>query len=615
MAWSQISSDFIQYQADASGTSASGYYLKCYAAGTTTPINVSLDDSGSTLVAKVELDSEGFAQNASGGSTAVYVDQAYRIVLYANATDADTNTFASALQDVDDIPQPTSGENAKTDIKASGEYIKNFATLVAAVNDTDLVDGDTVNLVERVSGNDGGGVWDVVLSSTVTENTYDIVQCVGVPTLSLVLRVLEEFNVKQFGALIDGSTDDSGAFDAARDRSPNNSVLVPAGTAVVTTGTFTDSLFHSHGDFSSDNTTLHVGKVTKTLDEDITVTVGSGGDFATINAAIEFLSKMRPSAQSTPVEAEISLLTGFTMAEQVLVSGVDLSWIRITGVDAETTITSASITASITDGADNYSSELYPAFGVTHGGSLPKIQQMFDMGFTAQDPAQKNVGVLAFGPGSTAEVGRNCGVRRCGWYGAIANYGATIYAYESDFNTSYGRGMFANESSIISAREADVSNAASTGFHSSDASIIAAENATATGCQIGLSANNAGIINGKGVTCTGCQEGVFAQNGSTIHAENVNASGATGGNGVGIRALGNGRINAKDANASGADNFGVSAEKGSWINADGVNAQVGGSPASSDCRVLTGSTVNFSGGTGGTSVTVNTLSAAGIIYQ
>lgn len=222
MAWSQISSDFIQYQKDASGTSAVDYYLKCYAAGTSTPISIALDESGSTLVDKVRLDSEGFAENASGGSTALFIDQKFRLVLYINSTDADANTFANAVQDIDDIPQPVNADTITGEIASSKEFLKAFDTLNDAVVNTELVDGDTITWKERTTGNKGGAIGDVVLASTVTPNTYDVIQCTGVATLAIVLRFEGVVDINQYGAVPDwnGSTgtDNTGAIQAAMNK-------------------------------------------------------------------------------------------------------------------------------------------------------------------------------------------------------------------------------------------------------------------------------------------------------------------------------------------------------------------------------------------------------------
>ena len=95
--------------------------------------------------------------------------------------------------------------------------VKSHATLAAAVADTTLEDGNAVNLKERTTGNGGGAMWDVVLSSDVTENTFNIVQCTGVGTLSLVLRYEKSVSLLQLGAAEDatgdgsegGTTDDS----------------------------------------------------------------------------------------------------------------------------------------------------------------------------------------------------------------------------------------------------------------------------------------------------------------------------------------------------------------------------------------------------------------------
>jgi len=60
------------------------------------------------------------------------------------------------------------------------------------------------------------------------------------------------------------------------------------------------------------------------------------------------------------------------MSEQVLVESLDLSWIDITGADAETVINRGALTT--------YWGAGYPAFGAINGGFLPIIGQLFNMG-------------------------------------------------------------------------------------------------------------------------------------------------------------------------------------------------------------------------------------------
>lgn len=86
-----------------------------------------------------------------------------------------------------------------------------FDTLADPIASTDvnkMYVGAAINLKERTTGNGGGAMWDIVLSSVVTENTINIVQCVGVPTLSLVLRDVNP-TASQLGIIGDGSTDQS----------------------------------------------------------------------------------------------------------------------------------------------------------------------------------------------------------------------------------------------------------------------------------------------------------------------------------------------------------------------------------------------------------------------
>jgi hypothetical protein len=116
-------------------------------------------------------------------------------------------------------------------------------------------------------------------------------------------------------------------------------------------------------------------------------------------------------------------------------------------------------------------------------------------------------------------------------------------------------------------------------------------------------------------------------NGSTVNTATGNALRAIGGNivGLGVTATGatlrgalaerGGFINVEGGNLSGATIGGARAIEGSRIVAVNANLQAGGSPATSDCQIVSGSIVSFNGGTGGVNTTINTLTSAGIIFQ
>lgn len=81
-----------------------------------------------------------------------------------------------------------------------------FDTMNDAVINTSLKPGYSIDLKERASGSGSGGVWDVVLASTVTPNTFNVVQCTGVASLALVLR---EITPEAIGAKDDVEDDDT----------------------------------------------------------------------------------------------------------------------------------------------------------------------------------------------------------------------------------------------------------------------------------------------------------------------------------------------------------------------------------------------------------------------
>jgi len=230
----------------------------------------------------------------------------------------------------------------------------------------------------------------------------------------------------------------------------------------------------------------------------ITVTVGSGGDYATINQALEYLSGFYPLYKSSGVTATINLLSGFVMAEQVLVRGLDLGWITIVGEDAETIITHTALTTAF------YSS--YPAFGVDKGGTSPVIGQLFR--FNVEKVGGEKHGLVTLGAGSSADVLSGKGFIGAGTHGIFAKRGSTINAYGANCSNAGAVGIFALDGSTINARSANCSNAGTVGIYADTASTINAYEA---------------IIQNQ---TTGTAR-IIVEYGSTIEAAGINTTGGT----------------------------------------------------------------------------------------
>ena len=181
----------------------------------TNPKNTFTDNTDATPNANpVIADSKGVFPN-------IYISGSYRYV----------------LKDKNDVQIDQEDDIDELALVGSSQFPKNIATLALAVADTTLVDGDALNIAERTTGNGGGAMWNVVLSSTVTENTFNIVQCTGVGTLSLVLRDPTMRNVVEWGAILDGSTDVSPAMQNYADfaKAINMTMRFPDGDYLINT--------------------------------------------------------------------------------------------------------------------------------------------------------------------------------------------------------------------------------------------------------------------------------------------------------------------------------------------------------------------------------------------
>jgi hypothetical protein len=188
------------------------------------------------------------------------------------------------------------------------------------------------------------------------------------------------------------------------------------------------------------------------LTDNITVTVGTGGNYATINEALAYLTTRYPIYKTGGgVAATISLLTGYVMAEQVLVSGIDLGWITITSVDATVSITRSALITSLEG--------VYCAFGVADGGMLPIIDVLFVM--DTSGTGSNKVGVFAHGGGSRVRILNMKGVTAAGYVGFYARGGSIIDAYGANASGAGTYGIYATQGAKIAAYGANAQMGAS----------------------------------------------------------------------------------------------------------------------------------------------------------
>lgn len=291
------------------------------------------------------------------------------------------------------------------------------------------------------------------------------------------------------------------------------------------------------------------------LTTDITKTVGDTGDFSNINDALSYISEFTPICTNTEISVTIELQTGFVMEEQVFNYGLNLGWVTISAVDAEVTVTSSVLTETI----DGYT----PVFTAAKGGTLPKINTLFN--FDTADSGTEKHGIYVTGSGSSVTIESGMGVKNAGGDNLHVTNSASADGDGADFTNAGQYGVFADRGGIISVVGADASGAETYCYYALRASTISANLSTGS---------NAGVHN------------YVALDGSTI-----DAGGATG---------------------TGAANSGFVSSKGSKMNCSEADGSGAGSVG---FFVANGGEISANNATGTLNQTANTITSAGLIYQ
>ena len=304
------------------------------------------------------------------------------------------------------------------------------------------------------------------------------------------------------------------------------SVTVPAGRVAVLPNVQVDGTLNVEGEvFIPSGATFGdlenkiSTKLTKQV-ENITVNVGAGQTYTTINQALEYLSGFYPLHKTTGVTATINLKAGFVMAEQVLVRCLNLGWITIVGEDAETIINHTALTTDFS-GAD-YHFPSFPAFGVSKGGVSPRIGQLFR--FNVEKVGGVKHGLMAIGSGSSAEVLVGKGFIGAGANGIYALVGSIVFADSANASNAGQFGVCADNAAIICANRINASNAGSIGIRSIGCSTISAYMSIVQNQTTGLSCINVGAggtVTAIGVDTTGGTVPVLNQTANTLTSNGI----------------------------------------------------------------------------------------------
>lgn len=319
----------------------------------------------------------------------------------------------------------------------------------------------------------------------------------------------------------------------------------------------------------------------------ITVTVGSGGDYATINAALVGLTQQFPTYQSTAARATINILSGTQLTQQVIVDGIDLSWITITSVDATVVENITGTVPSVTPLASGTLSR--PIFAAINGGRFPVIDIKIQVNNTTS-------GIIAFlsdGAGSQIQFQSGTGngavynSSAALSYGVVARSCGMILSLLNEF-TGFDTNAYAVEAGNLNLLGSDLSDAASYGIRAEFNAVVLADTVNMDNAgDYGVSASESSLVN--------CRN-------SSIDNAGINA----------VIASANSNVSCESCSI---DSPGDSAINSRSSHISAISTTVTNVTTGHAYQVALGGVINASGTTGTVSKTANIITADGLIYQ
>lgn len=327
------------------------------------------------------------------------------------------------------------------------------------------------------------------------------------------------------------------------------------------------------------------------------VTVNIPSDYVTEADAIEEFSSI---ATPPGVTITLNLQSTYQPTQPILLENGDYSRFRIVAEDATVFASSG------------WSLNSYYLSG--NNAKLPVLACKLDMAGRGNGVSvRKNSNIyIETGAGAVNTYSTGLSVQE----GSSASARGTVWTEAGQVGTT-GSGITV-WGSYADCEEADVSNSEYYGAQVSHGGVLNFRFGIANSCtRYNIRATDGGLLDfDSGTANSAGLIGIYAFNGSTINARsctaNNNGQGGTGGN---VVSSAGSSINAVDGNFDGGADYSALAQTGSHIALNNAYAQRLGSAGSTDIQVSSGSTISASGSTGGTNVTINTLSSDGIIFK